>query len=113
MDVIVEDIKFKPNKPRVLHRVVVNDKTFSIFDNFVYQTIDLSIVLKDLTIESIKDVSDCALVLDTRTKRSVTVCAPQYYPDDHSKLILEFKQKVEFFRDKCDTDFKVIDGKIS
>jgi len=39
LDVIRDDLKQFKNKPRIPHRVVMNNMTFTIFENFDHQTV--------------------------------------------------------------------------
>lgn len=56
LDIMRDDLtQFKPNKPKMIHRVVLNNQTISIFDNFDYHTIDTTIILPDLSIDNYKE----------------------------------------------------------
>lgn len=39
LDIVMTNLKQFKNKPRIPHRVVMNNHTFSIFENFDYNTV--------------------------------------------------------------------------
>lgn len=36
LDMVMDDLKQFPNKPRIPHRIVLNNRTLTIFQNFDY-----------------------------------------------------------------------------
>lgn len=62
MDMELSDLTKWQNKPRIPHRVVVNNQTLSIFQNFDYTTVQTTIKLNDLSIEKHAEENDCIIL---------------------------------------------------
>jgi len=79
MDVERTDLKKWPNKPRVPHRVAMNNQTFSIFENFDYATVSKTYDLKNLLIENDEKSNDCVKITDKLSKDESIVCTINMY----------------------------------
>jgi hypothetical protein len=79
MDVERTDLKKWPNKPRVPHRVAMNNQTFSIFENFDYATVSKTYDLKNLLIENDAKSNDCVKITDKLSKDESIVCTINMY----------------------------------
>lgn len=119
LDIEVDLPAFKPNKPKIIHRVVVNNRTLSIFENFNYDTVMFSSGLKETVIEMDGLDPSCCKITNSITKESQKACAPGMYQGDPTQLIKQFIERVKFFRDSCyqklpiKTDFSKVAGKES
>jgi len=52
MDLELTDLKqFKPNKPKVMHRVVINNRTMSIFGSNDYEHVIFAVELPRMDVE--------------------------------------------------------------
>lgn len=62
------------NQPRVVHRVVANNMTLSIFETFNYDTVLVTIPLRDLLIENDEVDNDCVVVQNKGNPDKYTMC---------------------------------------
>lgn len=79
MDVERSDLTNWKNKPRISHRVVVNNQTLTIFETFAYTDMIASINLKDLLIENHESENDCITLTNKLDKRKYVVCTIDMY----------------------------------
>ena len=68
LDITRDDLKGFANPPRIPHRVVMNNHTFTVFENFDYQTVQYSIPLKYLEVKDADKEPDCMIVVNKVTK---------------------------------------------
>jgi hypothetical protein len=66
LDIEISELtQFKPNKPKIIHRVVVNNQTLTIFGNYNYESIMFAANLKDVNIELATDSPNCCIITST------------------------------------------------
>lgn len=73
VDIIMEDLKQFKNKPRIPHRIVMNNQTFSIFENFDHNTVQFTFKNKYVEVEN-SEYPDCILLSDKRSKVTKKLC---------------------------------------
>lgn len=109
LEVVREDLtQFKPNKPKIIHRIVANNQTLTIFENFDYTKMDISFILPDLKFEDYTDNNNCVRMSNMRTGVGRVVCTPDQYDGDHLAFIQQFRERVTFMRDRCHNKLPVI-----
>jgi len=99
-DLVMDNLKQFVNKPRIPHRIVVNNSTLTIFQNFDYSTVQRVIPLKNVGTEN-SDHDDCIFVTENASKYRQEFCVVQMFEGDHVKQIQQFKKRIDFFQDKC------------
>ena len=112
LDVVMTNLKQFKNKPRIPHRVVMNNHTFSIFENFDYNTVMSVWPLQDIEVKNSKS-SDCIIVFSKVTKAEFEVCTIQMYEGDHIKKIQQWKERIDFFQKHCMQNTPVISSAVS
>ena len=78
LDMVRDDLVQFKNKPRIPHRVVMNNQTFSVFENFDYNTVQHVIPLKYLKVRN-SEHDDCIYIGEKGTKWEKEFCVIQMY----------------------------------
>jgi len=86
LDMVMNGLKQFKDKPRIPHRVVMNNHTFSIFENFDYNTVQSVWSLQDVETKASKS-ADCMIVVHKKDKAEAELCTIQMYDGDHIKKI--------------------------
>lgn len=87
MDIERTDLTRWKNKPRIAHRVVVNNQTVSIFETFDYANVIGTIDLANLDITNHDKYNDCIVMINKLDKQQFTACTIDMYQGDHDKFI--------------------------
>lgn len=67
LDLMREDLKIGGRVPRVPSRVVMNNRTLTVFENDQYESALFSVILRDVKVmEYLKDKEECLVVVDSR-----------------------------------------------
>jgi len=104
-----EDIESPGDQPRIPVRVVLNNRTLSIFEANHFDTIAFSTNIAVIkTIQNLKaDVKSC-FVITTELGDRLVLCAMRGDTSDSAENIKnEWVRQIFFFRDHCQTEFKV------
>lgn len=109
MDLLREDLKIGGRIPRVPSRVVMNNRTLTVFENDQYESALFSVILRDMKVmDYLKDKEDCLVVIDNKQEKRVVLCGL----DDKQKEKEEWVKEIKFFRDYCFHDLQPGKGKL-
>ena len=103
---IKDSIKQNNRSPRIPARVILNNKTLTVFESDDYQTIIFSMNLENLkTIEnSSEDPENCFILKDCIHENRISLCGFSSGIEKASKQKKEWLKQIYFFRDKCQED---------
>lgn len=106
LEVVKEGIRQAGSErsPRIPARVVLNNKTLTVFESDEYSAILFAINIANIkTIENFREDPDsCFVIQDCTNSNRITLCgfstSPRQRPSQQKK---EWVKQIYFFRDKC------------
>ncbi len=109
LDWMREDMQTPGDKPRFPVRVVLNNRTLTVFESSHYDTVAFSVNLRSITsIEKHPDDPKACFVVNTDDNKRIVLCAMRGDSSNSAEIIKnEWVKQIFFFKDHVDAPLEI------